>query len=179
MHPLHGLGSGDVVLGLIEGVLLLLLGRRLFWLFVAIIGFVVVYDYFLHALPSVEPTVRIVVAAVAGLVGALLAILVQKLAAAVAGFLVGVYVTAGWLGISTAHLSGPHALELLVAGVIGALLALFLFDPALVALSSLAGASLIVDALHLVGQTRMLVWAVLLVVGIVVQMRLAPSRRRA
>jgi len=180
MQPIHfGVDPSLEILGLIEGALLLFLGRRLFWLFVAIVGFITVYSYFLHSLPGTAPLVRIGVAVLAGLVGAILAVVLQRVAAAIAGFFVGVYIVAGWLGVPPLQFTGSHGLELLVAGVICALIALWLLDPAIIVLSCLAGSSLIVDALHLHGNMRMIVLVVLFAIGFIAQMRIGPARRRA
>ena len=172
MHSIHfAAGSGTTVLMLIEGALLLLLGRRLFWLFVGVVGFFAAYFFFLDYYASGPPLVRIGLAILVGLVGALLAVFVQRLAAALAGFFVGVYLAAALLGVTTTHVAAGPALIILAVGVVAALLAVWLFDPALIVLSSLAGAGLIAEALHLAGQTRLLVWALLAVVGVVVQAR--------
>ena len=176
MHPIpFAANPGTTALLLIEGILLLLLGRRLFWLFVGVVGFFTAYYLFLNYYAGGTPTVRLVLAVLVGLLGALLAIFVQRLAAALAGFFVGVYLAAGLLGVGTTHVSGGNALVLIAVGLVAAVLAVWLFDPALVVLSSLAGASLLIEALHeplhIAGNVRLLAWALLAAVGIVVQMR--------
>jgi hypothetical protein len=172
MHPIHfATNPGTTAILLIEGALLLLLGRRLFWLFVGVVGFFTAYYLFLTYYAGGTPLVRTVLAVLVGVLGALLAIFMQRLAAAIAGFFVGVYLAAGFLGVGTAHVTGTNALVLLVAGVVAALLAVMLFDPALIVLSSLAGASLLVEGLRLAGNVRLVAWAVLAAVGIAVQMR--------
>jgi hypothetical protein len=179
MQPFHfGVDPSLELLGLIEGALLLFLGRRLFWLFVAIVGFITVYSYFLHSMPGTAPLVRILIAVAAGVIGAILAVVLQRLAAALAGFFIGAYILASWYGVPPLQFTGPHGVELLIAGVICALIALWLLDPALIVLSCLAGSSLIVDALHLHGNVRMLVLVVLFAIGFVAQMRIGPARRR-
>ena len=68
------------IIGVIVGAAILLFGRKLFWLFVAALGFAVgveIATYFMH-----EPPVwmTLVIALGLGILGALLAILLQKLA---------------------------------------------------------------------------------------------------
>ena len=57
----------------------------------------------------------------------------------------------------------------LIGGIIGALLVVFLFDWALIVLSSLAGASLISQALLLPAGIAGVIFLALVIVGIVIQ----------
>jgi hypothetical protein len=113
----------------------------------------------------------------AGLVGILLAIFLQRVAVALAGFFVGGWFVAGLLGVHLANARGGELLLIFIAGVVAAVLAVWLFDVALVVLSSLAGAGLIVEALHPRPGVAMLLLVVLVVVGIVVQMGFTARRR--
>jgi hypothetical protein len=172
MHAIHFAGHpATTALLLIEGALLLLAGRRLFWLFVGVVGFFVAYYVFLEYYAAGTPLVRTVLAIIVGVLGALLAVFVQRLAAGLAGFFIGIYFAAGLLGVNTMHVQGGTALVVLAAGVVAAMLAVWLFDPALIVLSSLAGASLLAEGLRVSGNARLLVWAVLAAVGIAVQAR--------
>ena len=167
-----------LVLGrILVGFLLLVLGRRLYWLFVAAVGFL----YAPRLLPGQSQTMIVIIALGLALLGALLAVVATKVALGVAGF-----VTAG--GIAAVLLqhfaidSGGIVLGIyIIAGVIGAVLFLLLFDAALIVLSSLAGAYLIVlgaEQLRLIssGPETVLV-IVLTAVGIVVQARPWRSRK--
>jgi hypothetical protein len=161
---------------LIAGAALLLAGRRLFWLFVGLVGFLTVYRWFEPY--GAAPNVRLVVAVLAGLVGIVLAIFLQKVAVALAGFFVGGWFVAQLLGLNMAHPGGMNLLIFAVAGILAAILAVKLFDVALVILSSLAGAGMIVDALHPVPNLRQILILVLFVVGMAVQLGLTARRRR-
>jgi hypothetical protein len=168
------------LLALAAGAALLVLGRRLFWLFVGIVGFFTVYQLSLEALHIHPVGMRLFLAAVAGLFGMLLAIFVQRVAVALSGFAVGAWLAAGFLGLDLAHLSAVRpgvALLLLVAGILAAILALRLFDFALIAFSSLLGAGLIADAAHLAGSPRTVVFVLLAVAGIAVQAGWTGRRR--
>ena len=157
------------------GIVLLLLGRRLFWLFLGIVGFFTVYQLSFESLHVASPELRLFLSCLAGLFGVLLAIFVQKMAVGVAGFLVGAWLAADFLGLAVA--SGPHALAaspgalalVLLAGILAAILALRLFRLALIVLSALAGAGLIVEAAHWTGPARPLLLALLTLAGIAVQ----------
>lgn len=161
---------------LIAGAALLLAGRRLFWLFVGLVGFFTVYRWFEPY--GATPTVRLVVAVAAGIIGIFLAIFLQKVAVALAGFFVGGWFVAQLLGLHMAHPRGMDILIFAVAGILAAILAVKVFDLALVLLSSLAGAGLIVDALHLKPSAGRILILVLFVVGLVVQLGFTARRRR-
>jgi hypothetical protein len=124
--------------------------------------------------------VRLFLACAAGLFGMLLAIFVQRLAVGLAGFVVGAWFAAGLLGLDLAHAMatrpGP-ALLVLLAGILAAVLAVRLFDFALIALSALAGAGLIADAAHLTGPPRPFFLVLLAVAGIAVQAGWTGRRR--
>jgi hypothetical protein len=96
------------------------------------------------------------------------------LAIGVAGFVAGGYILNSMMQIL--GLDWTFWLTFLIGGVIGAILVTMLFDPALIVLSSLLGASLLVNLLSL---DRWLMFAVFLIlsgVGILVQIA---SRRRS
>jgi hypothetical protein len=161
---------------LIAGAALVLAGRRLFWLFVGLVGFVTVYQWIepYHATANV----RLLVAIAAGLFGIVLAIFLQKVAVALAGFFVGGWFVAQLLGLHMAHPGGMDLLIFAVAGIVAALLAVKLFDVALVLFTSLAGAGLIVEALHPASNLKQILIVVLFVVGLAVQFGLTAGRRR-
>jgi hypothetical protein len=111
-------------------------------------------------------------------VGILLAIFLQRVAVALAGFFAGGWFAAQLLGLHMANPRGGDLLIFVVAGVIAALLAIALFDLALIVLSSLAGADLVVAALHPGPQSARLLLIVLAVAGIAVQMGITARRSR-
>ena len=125
------------------GLLLLVLGRRLYWLFVAGVGFLYGLKLAPLLMPEQSETVIVIVALVLALVGALVAVVATKVVLGVIGFVAGggiAVLLLGNLGIDRVIAVAVY----LIAGVIGAVLLLVLFDWTLIVLSSLAGASLIV-----------------------------------
>src|ERR1700756_2718363 len=72
-------------------VVLLLFGRRLFWLFVGGIGFIVGFNFATQAFQGEPAWVALAVAAVVGLMAAVLSIFLQRLVVAIAGFFAGGY----------------------------------------------------------------------------------------
>ena len=157
------------LLQLLIGGLLLILGRKLFWLFVACLGFVIALRVSTDLLVGQPDWIRLLVAIVIGALGALLAVFLQRLAIAVAGFLAGAYlVEALWSAVHPSLGVSAWA-AVIIGGILGAILLSALFDWALIVLSSLAGASIISQTLP-IGTTGSTVLFVLLgVLGIAVQ----------
>jgi hypothetical protein len=172
------IGPETPLLAILAGLVLLVAGRRLFWLFVGLVGFITVYRW-LEPHPVAQPSGRWLLAILAGVVGIVLAIFLQRVAIAVAGFFAGGWFAVQLLGLHMTHPRGGDLLVFVIAGVLAAVLAMALFDLALIVLSSLAGADLIVGALHpRPGMAKLLLLA-LAMVGIAVQMGITARRRRS
>jgi len=171
-----------LVLGrMLVGVLLLVLGRRLYWLFVAAVGFLYGLELAPRLLPGQSQTMIVIIALGLALLGALLAVVATKVALGVTGFVAA----GGIAAVLLQHLTIESGVIVLgiyfIAGIVGAVLFLLLFNAALIVLSSLAGAYLVVlgaEQLRLISpasETALVI--VLTVVGIVVQARPWRSRK--
>jgi hypothetical protein len=159
------------------GAALLLLGRRLFWLLVGVVGFTFGYEYGAQVYQGASETLLFTVALAAGVVGAVLAYFVQRLMVAVAGFMVGARL-AVMLGNTIHPIPSQEfwALTFLAGGIIGAALLVAVFDSALLFLSALFGASLIIETIDLPPYQKLALFLLLLVVGITVQANLQRPR---
>ena len=161
----------------IVGGALLVAGRRLFWLFVGAAGFVTgiqLTTRFFHGAEGMA----IIVGLVIGLIFAALAIFLQTLAIGIAGFLSGGYVLltlTTMLGLDRAPLA---LIVYIVGGIIGVLLVSFLFDWAIITLSSLAGASLVVGVFHLQRAAGGLIFFVLFFAGVIFQGSILRNQER-
>ena len=161
------------ILRIIAGILLLFLGRKLFWLFVGVIGFVAGMTFGTQFFAGQPEWVVLVVAVISGLIGVFLALFLQRIAVAVAGFLAGALLATNFLsGIS---LSVPPLFPMIIGGIIGAILLSLVFDWALIFLSSATGAALIMQSVHLEPLMGLLAFVVLLILGISVQARILRS----
>lgn len=170
------LASISGISGIIAGLVLLFLGRKLFWIFVGIIGFLAGMQWGARFAQGQPETVILLIALGIGLLGALLAILLQRVAVAIAGGLAG-----GMLAMRFAALLGITAepavwIAFAVGAILAALLVSFLFDWALIVLSSLTGAAVLARALPLGSSVELVVLVVLAIIGIVVQARLLRGR---
>ena len=156
------------VISLILGVALLVAGRKLFWLFVGAAGFVTGMQLATQFWQGPE-FLAIIIGLVVGVIFALLAIFLQRIAIAIAGFFAGGYILTAlalMLGLDTGALVW---IIYVIGGIIGVILVSFLFDWAIITLSSLAGASLITQALLLPSGIGGVIFIVLVIVGVVIQ----------
>jgi hypothetical protein len=151
------------------GILLLFLGRKLFWLFVAVVGFLVGMTFAPELLPNQPDSVILVISLITGLLGALLAAMLQKLAVALAGFAAGGYIVYYLLEFIAVNLGDYQWMAILAGGILGALLAGSMFDWALILLTSASGATLISQGLNLSMPLSAFVLAALFIFGIFAQ----------
>jgi hypothetical protein len=165
-----------MLLRILVGIGLLVIGRRLFLLFVGLMGFITGIHLASHFFPGQPEWMIIVIGLMAGVLGALLALLLQWMAVGLAGFLAG-----GYIVVSVLHVLGSGIrmdwLPFLIGGILGTILIIFLFDWALIILSSLAGAGLITETSHVDHWVKTLLFIVLLIAGIVVQSGLMKRRQ--
>jgi len=157
------------LINLILGAALLVAGRKLFWLFVGAAGFVTGMELATRFWQGSD-LLAILIGLVVGIIFAVLAIFLQALVIGIAGFLIGGYIfiaLAAMLGIEVTGIATWIVYG--VGGVIGLLLVSFLFDWALITLSSLAGASLMIQAFFPQGAFGGLLLIVLFILGILIQ----------
>ena len=148
----------------VAGLAALCFGRRLFWLFVGVAGFMGAFELVPSLLPGQEPWLVLCIALGAGVVGALVAVWLQYLAAALAGFAAGAYAA-----VPLATALGGTAWIPLLGGALGALLMLLVFDWALILLSALIGARALIAVSGLEGPAATVSWLVLAGIGMAIQ----------
>ena len=163
---------------ILVGLALLTMGRQLFWVFVGAAGFIfgsTLASQFLIGQPAF---VIVGVGLTGGLGGIGLALFAQHFAVGVAGFIMGSYVLTYLL--STFGVVGTDWIWLgaVGGGIIGAVLVVAFFDFALIALSSLAGAELIIQTLNFERLTSVLLFVLLVAIGAALQTSTLKKRRR-
>jgi Domain of unknown function (DUF4203) len=166
LPPMH---SSVTIVGLLMGIVILFFGRKLFWLCVAAAGFALGAEISPHIIQEPSSVLGLVVALFFGVLGALLALFLQKIAIAVLGFLAGGYLAGAIAAAFFIHSAQYYTIIFLVGGIIGAILLLAVFDWALIVVSSLIGAHLIQSAIVLPPTGSTLVFVGLAVIGILVQ----------
>jgi hypothetical protein len=157
------------IVNIVGGAALLAFGRKIFWLFVAATGFFAGLELATRFLHLKSDWVVYVIALAVGLLGALLAYFFQKLAIGAAGFFAGAYLASRLASQLAAQVKIPAWLIILTGGIIGIILMYIIFEWALIILSSLAGAILVVEGLKLVGLIEVIVGVVLFVAGLIFQ----------
>ncbi len=157
------------LLNLVIGAILLVAGRKLFWLLVAGIGFVTGVMLATRFFNGNELTM-ILAGLVLGAIFALLALFLESVAIGIAGFLGGGYVLlniAGMLGLDRGDITSWVIFG--VGGIIGIILVALLFNWALITISALAGASMIVAAFGLTAAAAGTIYLVLVIAGVLIQ----------
>ena len=155
---------------LVIGLAVLLFGRRLFWLFVGAAGFAVGLHVARGYFADSPEWVVVLAALVLGLIGAVLAIVFQWLAVGLGGFAAGVHGTlavAPTLGLEGSWLWGVT----FAAGILVAVLVLWLWDPVLIVLSALTGAALLAPLVSVPPAARAWLFIAIAIAGIVFQAR--------
>jgi hypothetical protein len=157
------------VVSLLLGIVLLLFGRTLYWVFVAAVGFLVGFELAAQLLADRAEGVRLLAALLGGVLGAILGMFAQRVAFSIGGLFAG-----GYLGLVLARAAGVPGEPIVwfvIGGILGAIVAAWIMDWAIIALSSLAGAAAIVGQFALDPSIAMLLFVALTAVGVVVQGR--------
>ena len=154
------------------GIILLTTGKKLYWLFVAVIGFIIGLAVATQYVQLNPAWLVYAVAVGAGLVGAILATFLQHLAIALVGFIVG-----GYGALQVSRLVGITAepsnwMAFIIGGIVGLLLVASVFNWAMYLLSSWAGATLVTEAIGLQAGVGLVVFFALFVLGMIIQVGL-------
>ena len=164
------------VVNLILGAGLLLAGRKLFWLFVAAVGFLAGAQLALRSWDGSEWT-ALEVGLVLGLIFAVLALFFKSLAIGVAGFIGGgtaLLSLAGVVGMDSGIMAW---VAFFVGGILGIVLLTWLVDWALILLSSIGGGLIIVRSLGMPDMVGFIALIVLSIVGIAIQARVMKEEK--
>ena len=153
------------------GTMLLALGRRLYWLFVAGFGFLLGLRLAGSILPNSPQWFRLLLAFSAGLVGAVIAVTLQRFGIGLAGFLAGAYIAFSLLERLNADPTGWFWILYLVGGIIGAIMLMAIFEWALIILSTLGGSMLVIQGLEVGSPWSIMLFVTLFIAGIALQAR--------
>jgi len=167
------------VISVIVGAAILFFGRKLFWLFVAALGFAVGLEIAAYFMKEPPAWLTLVVALGCGLAGALVAMLLQKIAVALAGFIAGGRIAWALAAAFFVEHAQYRGITFVVGGIVGALLLLALFDWVLILLSSVEGAHLIGNGIALPEKGALVLFIALAIIGVVVQGSMLRRSRKA
>jgi len=157
------------IITILTGLVLLFTGRRLYWLFVAVVGFIAGFILTGQLLPEISPILRIIIGLIAGAIGAALLLILHQAAVGLAGFLGGGLIAlqiTQQLGVGSGEFSW---LPFIFGGILGAILVLATFDWALILLTSLGGAFLVISGLEPDPSWANLAILALFIIGVIAQ----------
>jgi hypothetical protein len=157
------------IIYLVLGAILLVAGRKIFWLLVGGIGFVIGATLAQRFFNGNDLTI-ILAGVVLGLIFAVLAVFLESVAIGIAGFLGGGYV---FMNLATTLGLDPGGIGtwiiFVVGGIIGVILVALLFSWALITISSFVGAAMIIAGFGLTAATAGLVYLGLVIAGVLIQ----------
>jgi hypothetical protein len=151
------------------GFAVLTMGRQLFWVVTAGVGFILGITYAAQYYSGQPGWVLMAIGLVTGMLGALLAFAMQRFAGAIAGFLAGWYLMLSLFNYIDIDLGQLNIVIPVLGGAIGALLILVLFDWSLIAISSMAGAAIIVQSFQFSEKILTGLFIILAILGIAIQ----------
>jgi hypothetical protein len=170
------------ILNVILGIVLLAAGKKLYWLMVAIVGFVIGLALATQYVQSDPPWLIYVMALAAGVLGAVFGIFVQRLAISLVGFLIGGFGASYVAGLLNINAEPFSWMAFIIGGIVGLLLVASVFDWALFILSSWAGATLITrtvtGGIGMNETLGLVVFFTLFVLGMVLQAGLFKEKAR-
>ena len=114
--------SSVTILGVLIGIAILFFGRKLFWLTVAAVGFAVGVEIAPLLVNESSSLLALLIALVLGLLGALLALFLQKIAIAVLGFFAGGKLATAIAAAFFVHYAQYSTIIFVIGGLIGAIL---------------------------------------------------------
>jgi hypothetical protein len=165
-----------ILIGL--GVVLLLFGRKVFWFSIGAAGFVGGWLLASNLFGSLDGSKQMMIALGIGLACALLALLLQRMAVGLAGFLAGGYLVIAAIRLLELDVNSLTWLFFLLGGLLGTLLALKLFDWALILLSTLCGAMLVAQSSGLELVPAIALFVGLAAAGVLIQAGWQKRQRR-
>jgi hypothetical protein len=167
------------ILSVLIGAVVLFFGRKLFWLCVAAVGFAAGMEVAPQLIHEPSPALQLTVALFLGFIGAFLALLLQKVAIAVAGFLAGGKLAMALVAAFISEGARYPGITFIVGGIIGAILLLSVFDWALIVMSAVVGAYLISHTIVLPATGATILFVGLAAIGIIVQVSTLRGRTTA
>lgn len=158
-----------LILTTVIGFVVLIMGRQIFWVFIAGLGFALGMIYGEQFYTGQPDWMIFLISSIIAILGALLAYTLQRLAGAIAGFATGWYLTQLLVSYFRVDLGQFDEVAPIIIGIIFALLIMAFFDWSVIVISSLAGSAIIVSSMRLPGNTELAILITFAIVGIVIQ----------
>lgn len=168
-----------ILFRLFLGIALLLMGGRLFWLLIGGLGFVFAFDLAERTIHNQPHNVILIIALLAGALGAMAAVFLQKFAVLAGGFISGGYLLPELLRSLGVNTGEYHLILFIAGGLVGALLMKVMFRWALTIISSIAGSVLILNFFYHGQPPPDLLLIGLAIAGVVIQSGLLRKKSSA
>ena len=156
------------------GIPVLLFGRKLYWFLIGALGFVLGLGIAEFILPDSRGWTPVIIALALGLVGTLLAMLLQKFTLSIVGFIGGGIIGLSLLNMLALDGNGAKIIAFILGAVIGAGLVFIIFDYALIIISTIAGSLMITQGaikfFEIQEGLRLIIFAALLILGFMMQL---------
>jgi hypothetical protein len=161
------------------GAAILFFGRKIYWFTIAAVGFFAALELTSRLFQDQAAWLSIVLALLAGLIGAALAVRIQRLAIGLVGLLLGGFFMLQLTHLFELQLTGWNWLIIIAGGLLGMVLLSALFEWTLILLTTLIGTMLITQSALAPGTSRLLVFSLCLLLGISVQIYFLVAEKRA
>ena len=158
-----------LILSIIVGIAVLVMGRQMFWIFIAGLGFVLGLLFSSQFFNTQFGWQTFLISAGIAILGALLAFTVQRLAAGIAGLATGWYLSLVVLSYINLDLGQIESVIPYIIGIISGILLFRYFDWGVIIASSLAGAAIIISATSLSRNIEIALLVMLGLIGIAIQ----------
>ena len=155
------------IIKIVLGVISLVFGRKIFWLFVGIAGFLFGMKFSIVIFNSHSLWIQLLVGLGLGIIGSVLAIFFQRMVFALAGFYAGAYLALA--GALAYGIMINSTLLLFAGGIIGAIVAALIMDWAIIILSCMVGAGAIVVSIQTGKILSPVIYIALVIIGAAVQ----------
>ena len=158
-----------LIISIIVGIAVLVMGRQIFWVFIAGLGFILGLLFSSQFYDAQFGWQTLVISAGIAIVGALLAFTVQRLAAGIAGLATGWYLTIVVLSYMNIDLGQIESVIPYIIGIISGILLFLYFDWGVIIASSMAGAAIVISATSLSRNVELALLVMLALIGVAIQ----------
>jgi hypothetical protein len=167
--PFQGDGSMINAVFIVMGFVILITGYQLPWLFVACVGFIAGYTLGQVPLIGLSGIALITFSSGFAIIGGLLVLYIRRIMLVLAGFLAGVYICQYLLPSLGWNSEWISWFVLVIAGLFAAAIIFIWQSLALIFISSLAGATLVIHYIQIVRIPQVLLFVILFLFGITAQ----------
>jgi hypothetical protein len=155
---------------IVLGIILLMFGRRLFFIFAGMSAFLIGFEYSRLLFHVRSEKAVLIISLICAIVGIILAFVFKKIGLSIAGFLAGGYISMMLVRELGFRIGWWPWVIFVLGGVLGIILIAVIFEWALIILSSLVGSFLIIQITGFNVYWTKVLFVILTAVGIAAQL---------